>query len=280
MKKLLLSCIVTFILSCNQSIPGDICGRAAPYTTTTYKDVIFSRVGDRNLTMDIVVPNDAQNCPGIIWFHGGAYSIGDKSYAAQMVQYLASFGIVAATADYRLLPDGANLDDMLADVESAFTFLQANADTYHLDRNSLSLGGDSAGAHLALLVGMKHPSAAVVSAYGSTDISLLYHENTLVGFVFERLMGSNPTEDPERWRQASPIHNIRKDQPPILLIHGTKDHLIPFYQSEIFFTASQNVGANIQLIPVDADHAWLWDSCGEQSVQTYHFIIDFLQRQN
>jgi fermentation-respiration switch protein FrsA (DUF1100 family) len=44
-------------------------------------------------------------------------------------------------------------------------------------------------------------------------------------------------------RSASPIYYIHPDQPPIMVIHGTADHLVPFLQSERFVDAMEKAGA-------------------------------------
>jgi dipeptidyl aminopeptidase/acylaminoacyl peptidase len=46
---------------------------------------------------------------------------------------------------------------------------------------------------------------------------------------------------------VSPIHYVSKDNPPILIMHGAKDALVPFAQSEEFAAALQKSGVDVTL---------------------------------
>jgi acetyl esterase len=93
-----------------------------------------------------------QAAPGLVYFHGGGWVIGNVDTHDNVCRALANAaGIVVVSVDYRLAPENrfpAALDDALASVE----WVRANARELEVDPTRLAVGGDSAGGNLAALV--------------------------------------------------------------------------------------------------------------------------------
>jgi dipeptidyl aminopeptidase/acylaminoacyl peptidase len=57
------------------------------------------------------------------------------------------------------------------------------------------------------------------------------------------------------WEAAGPINHVTADDPPLLLVHGELDSVVPIIRSERMYGAYQQAGLEASMIRVsDADH--------------------------
>ncbi|OJW56285.1 MAG: hypothetical protein BGO55_25605 [Sphingobacteriales bacterium 50-39] len=117
-----------------------------PYHMTTY---VYKKVDTTKLLLDVYTPEttDAKPCPVIILFHGGGWTTGKRSQLSWQSRYFAQQGIVAVTADYRLL----GKDTSLIDAKSTIRWVKGHARQLGIDTGRIILGGGSAGGHLATM---------------------------------------------------------------------------------------------------------------------------------
>jgi acetyl esterase/lipase len=173
-----------------------------------------------------------QPLAGIVLFHGGALHTGSATGLAPHCRQLASRGVFAVSAGYRLLGQGAvSIDDCVADVRQAVELFGRLAASRGLDASRLASGGSSAGAHLALVAAMiapdgpvpaLEPGAAAVVAFNPAGLDLLSFEPELqrhlehqVGIAAGKLI------------EYSLIEFVRPGNPPMLIHHGTSDEVEP-----------------------------------------------------
>ncbi|WP_395612515.1 alpha/beta hydrolase [Allosphingosinicella sp.] len=97
-------------------------------------------------------PAAVRRAPLFIFIHGGGWSFGDKRMAGHMAAHFHGLGYAFASLDYRLVPN-ANPQQQAEDVAAAIAELVRNAERLGIDPGRIILGGHSAGAHLAALVG-------------------------------------------------------------------------------------------------------------------------------
>jgi acetyl esterase len=92
--------------------------------------------------------------PGLVFFHGGGWVIGDIDTHDTMCRHLAwAAGGAVVSVDYRLAPEAkfpAAVDDCVAATE----WVAANAAGLGIDPARLAVGGDSAGGNLAAVVSL------------------------------------------------------------------------------------------------------------------------------
>ena len=133
------------------------------FSPTLIKNIEYTPGGSRNRNLlDLYLPvelkdkktNNNTNShppkkPVIIFLCGGAWIIGYKMWSFFVCQGLADLGIICVVPDYRNFPQG-NADDMLIDVNNAIKWTISNIHKYNGDPDSISIGGQSAGAHLAI----------------------------------------------------------------------------------------------------------------------------------
>jgi acetyl esterase/lipase len=185
------------------------------------------REGCRACILDLAMPKKPADKPrpAIVVIHGGGWVEGDKSSFAttktpgNILDY-AKLGFVAVTINYRLsgqAPFPAAIDDC----RCAVRWLRAHAAEYHVDPSRIGAWGNSAGGHLALLLGMMPPQApdkqepyadqssqvqAVVSDSGPIDLLTQYEHKQLIG-VIEKFMADRPRAR-ERPNSSGPRRSI------------------------------------------------------------------------
>ena len=208
--------------------------------------------------MDLFVPEHKKLFEGprplIIWIHGGAWEMGDKEGGAARLFPL--FGFVGASINYRLT-DQARFPAQIEDCRSAVTFLRTHAEEYGIDPERIGVWGLSAGGQLALLLGMapshlfepgtiieppSHRVQAVCDWSGPTDFKTITKQSkpgdklkldSPTGPV-AKLLGGLPDElgDSLMIKQASPVTFAKAGLPPIYIVHGELDEVVPREQSE------------------------------------------------
>ena len=126
----------------------------APYTVATQTNLAYGPLaaerGDLYLPQGIAAP------PVVLVIHGGGWAAGQRASAAGLARLLAMRGLAAFNIDYRLAttasPD-TRWPAQIVDAQLAVRWLRAHAATLGIDGQQIAATGDSAGAHLALLLG-------------------------------------------------------------------------------------------------------------------------------
>ncbi|RCX21446.1 acetyl esterase/lipase [Fontibacillus phaseoli] len=164
------------------------------------------------LNLDLYEPardNNKQR-PVFIFIHGGGYKEGSKEDAASISMKLAERGYVVLSMNYRLKTDPFNnfaltLSDAYEDISDVIGWIHDNAAAYGLDPEKIVIGGDSAGGYLAM---------NFANEYLRNDPSLVKPVLAIVDIYGGLLENS-----------------VHKKLPPVLIIHGTIDAMIPYWQS-------------------------------------------------
>lgn len=240
---------------------------SVPDGVELYAGLTYRLEDGRRAKLDLYVPRAPAppgGRPAIVAIHGGGWRGGSRREYGPSVAPLAQRGYVVAVVDYALSrPGRPSWPKNLEDVREAVRWLRAHAGEYRIDQNRIAAIGASAGGHLAALLGTwpegvpegsavrDRPSArvnAVVSFYGPMDLSALQGASRNPGGPIDLLLGGLPENVPERAREASPRQHVTRDDPPMLLIHGDKDYLIPANQSDQMAATLRDSGIRHQAI--------------------------------
>jgi acetyl esterase len=192
---------------------------------------------------------------GIVMFHGGALHAGSADGLAPHCQQLAARGILAVSAGYRLVGDGAaGIDDCVADVRRAVSHFQGLATRRGLGSSRLASGGSSAGAHLALVAAMIAPDPVVAAIVALNPVVDLLAYPAQERRRLEQEIARVPAGT---LGQYSPIGFIRAGNPPILIQHGTLDETAPIGTVRRFRDAMIQAGNDCVLREYEgAQHAF------------------------
>ena len=175
------------------------------------KEFIYKESAGQPRQIEVYFPPnhnpEVDRTPAVLMFHGGGWQGGSLRQFRFLCHYLASRGIVAATASYQLKAGKAAC---VTDGKSAIRWMKANADELGIDPSRLVVGGGSAGAHVSfvstLTPGLDDPRDDLAQ-----DLSV-------VGYIL-----FNPAF---RVEESSEVHGaslVRSGVAPMIVFYGTED---------------------------------------------------------
>jgi acetyl esterase/lipase len=262
------------------SAPSEGASDSAP----TFADVPYADISPAQ-ALDLWLPDSVPGpWPLVILIHGGGFKAGDKASQIARVRTVLEAGYAAASIDYRLSGE-ARFPAAVQDAKAAVRSLRANAATYGLDAERFAVWGVSAGANLALMIGVSGDQltdlddpalghvgvssavSAVVAWYPPVDF-LVMAEQARRSYP-KRCKGSPPDTDaadsnasrylgapvqavPEVAAAANPISYLATatQLPAFSLAVGSADCVVPSAQSRVLDAALRSAGARSSLIVV------------------------------
>jgi acetyl esterase/lipase len=266
------------------------------------RNVAFSEHQLRNgrtrpLRLDVYAPMDDPEPgtlrPAVLQIHGGAWVLGSKDeQGIPLLNHLASCGWVGFNVDYRLSPR-AKFPDHLVDCKAALAWIREHADEYGVDPDFIVVTGGSAGGHLCALMALTANDPQFQPGFEEADTSLqaavpfygVYdltdrdrnYRSTFVKLMTDIVMGVGLDDSPESWAAYSPLDRITEDAPPMFVIHGDRDVLVPVAIARSFVAALRKVSRNPVLYAelAGAQHAFeIFPSF--RTVHTVEFVERFL----
>ena len=234
-------------------------------------------VGDRNPRhrLDLLLPENPvgrKPLPVVAYVHGGGWRGGDKSSGLPRVSALVASGrYVGVSIGYRLTGE-ASWPAQIHDCKAAIRWLKAHARKYRFDPDRIAVFGSSAGGHLVSMLGVSggvedlggrlgpHGEldsrvAAVVDFFGPTDFLRM---NDLPGRIDHDaarspeslLVGGAIQQHADRCRHASPLTYVDARDAPFLIVHGDRDDVVIFPQSQLLQAALKKASVPVALVTV------------------------------
>ena len=239
--------------------------------------VTYKKTGDLDLKAHVFYPKNkgqSEPLPVFIFFHPGGWTMGEPQWGYDICSHYAALGMVAISFQYRLSSIGGfSPVEALKDVKSAVRWTRIQDSKLNIAPNMVAAGAVSAGAHLAAC-------AASIDGYDdpqdNKDISPVPDAlalqsaclNTVIVGEFTHLL-----QERDRPENLSPYHHIKSGIPPMCLIHGTADDIIPFASVEQYTEKSAGLGNRCELHPFEGtDHFF---SVNADSGQVFKIINDF-----
>ncbi len=208
----------------------------------------YKQVGEAKLFLHAFNPKGhkaSNRRPAIVFFFGGGWNGGTPKQFDPHCRYLASRGMVAITAEYRVKSRNKTTPfECVKDGKSAIRWVRENAGKLGVDAKRVAAGGGSAGGHVAAATGNcsgleeKGENLKISSKPDALVLFNPVYDNSSKGFGHDRVK--------PRWKEISPMHNIRKGAPPTIVFLGTKDNLIPVstaqeYEKRLVAVGSRSV---------------------------------------
>jgi acetyl esterase/lipase len=254
------------------------------------RDVRYRQGSSEAWKLDFAMPKMAYRAtPALVMIHGGGWIEEDKSnYDLRCIQF-AKLGLFCATVNYRLAPE-APFPAAVEDCKCAMRWIRAHAGEYNIDGNRIGVYGDSAGGHLALMVGMAGRDAglegdgpyqnesslaqSVISDSGPTTLDV--NANPVLRRDLSLFLAGPVGTLDERVSKGSPIKYIGTHTPPLLLIYGTADSQVRVGPVDDFVVATQKAG----LQDVTYIRLAMIDHCPYARSIAYlqPIVMDFLKR--
>ncbi|MCX7876513.1 MAG: alpha/beta hydrolase fold domain-containing protein [Melioribacteraceae bacterium] len=264
-------------------------------TQPTYSNIDYGGSGNQRQMLDIYIPTNSKGpFPVVVWIHGGGWLGGSKSNVNGL--FLLNHGIALISINYRLSTE-AIFPAQIYDCKGAIRWIKANSTKYNFNPNKIGVFGSSAGGHLAALLGsagdvknlegnvggnLSYSSRvqAVCDWFGPTNFLTIVNYPSVIdhGSPFSPeglLIGGAIRDNIEKAKEVSPITYVSKDDPPILIMHGTVDMTVPFHQSVELDSAYKMINHDVLFIPQqDAGHG----GGAFNSDSTRNRVINFFKR--
>jgi len=219
-------------------------------------------VGELNLTVRLFEPTLDRGVPALVYIHGGGWTLFSlETHDRLMREYAARTGIKVIGVDYSLAPE-VKFPRQVHEVVAVLYWLRQSGAGLGIDRQRVAIGGDSAGANLALAAclelrdaGFVPPPRAMVLNYGVWDGStafdtdvleapsdyLLTHEE-MKGFWRNYVRGPEDLSDPLACPVRADLHGL----PPAFMAIADRDILL----DENLVMASRLIQAGVRVKPV------------------------------
>jgi acetyl esterase/lipase len=216
------------------------------------RGLVYAKHGAFPLKLDVYLPTApaSEPRPAIVQVHGGAWVSGSrKEQGIPLLNHLAANGWVGFNVNYRLSPY-ATWPEHAVDVKRAIAWVREHAADYGVDPSFVALTGGSAGGHICAFVALTADDPSLQPGFEDADTSVaaaipfygvydLLDEDALhvplLRWVLERyVFKAFREDDPEVFREASPMYRVHAGAPPFLVVHGDADSLVPVDDARSF----------------------------------------------
>lgn len=204
-------------------------------------DVVYNKGKGWEVKHDIYFNlKAAKPTPVVFNIHGGGWNHGVKESQTGFGSWF-KMGFAVVNIEYRMYPQ-ANAPAAVEDVRASILYTVQHAKELNIDPNKIVMMGGSAGGHLALLAGLLqndnkydgdyknvtgYTITAIIDKYGPADLTSANFSKykSLVNWLGKEGESS-------KFREAmSPITYVKKTSPPIFIVHGDADPIVPYQQS-------------------------------------------------
>ena len=211
--------------------------------------------------LDVYLPEDGKSpFPVVFYVHGGGWTMGSKTLAFMNgIIGMIDRGYAVISVDYRLAPK-TKFPEFIFDVKTAVRWARANAAGYGFDPKHFGMVGDSAGGHITLMMGFTadRPEYAgyeygwpgfsdglqvICDMYGPSILSehsaTFFRQSGIPRMSRDAEGQPSPysnvfgTGNPNLLKLISPLSLVHKDIPPVLILQGVQDGVVPYQQSTL-----------------------------------------------
>ncbi len=221
-----------------------------PAGYTEKLDVTAFTVNGWEGKMDIYLPpKELGLAPLVINIHGGGWNKGTRQAAVGGLYGFLKKNYAIANISYRLTGT-ATAPAAIEDVRAALFYLLRNLKELNIDPDKVVLMGGSAGGHLALMCGLlgnnhifddvagnnrpKVKIAAIIDKYGISDVWDWANGPNKTSISARKWLGDK-ADDREFANSVSPVNYVSKDSPPVFIVHGDADPIVPISHSETLY---------------------------------------------
>lgn len=260
--KAILSALVICFCGQTQAQNTEIKKVVFPEAYQSKIDVIYTQVNGWDGRLDVYYnPTSSQPTPVVLHIHGGGWNHGSKESQSGFNAYFKA-GFAVVNVEYRLV-DVAPAPAAIVDIRTALNYIKTNAKTLNINPDKIVIEGGSAGAHLALMGGLLENNpifdsqckvktdmhvAAIISNFAPSDLQRLL-VSTLTNSLTKWL--SKNVDNKEFVASVSPITYIKKTSPPVFIVHGNADNIVPYNQSVRLQKKLEDTGVYNEFVTVE-----------------------------
>ncbi|WP_223269174.1 MULTISPECIES: alpha/beta hydrolase [unclassified Polaribacter] len=230
--------------------------------------------------LNVFHPRKSKNNPVVIFIHGGYWAEGNKDIYGFLGRNFAKKEVVTVIPNYTLSPNGS-YDTMAKEVAAAIKWTHDNIKKYNGNPDQIFLMGHSAGGHLIALVGTNSKyleNVDLIKGIILNDAAALDMYSYLKKYPPTKRYHYDVTwtDNPENWKDASPIYSLTEKAPPFLMFVGAKTYPSIISQNKDFVKKLNAYQPNVKInflakkhIPMMSQFFWPWN-------KNYKEIIEFI----
>jgi len=266
--------VLLSIAACCLALGTSFARAQAEETLNVQRDIAYDNA-DPAQKLDVYLADSDKPTPVMVFIHGGGWRAGSKAHVPHwLIGGVKAGRLSVVSVEYRftnVAPHPAQVSDCMR----AIQFVRHNAEKWNIDPKRIGVTGGSAGGHLSLWVGVHDDIAdaraedpvrrqssrvaCVVDFAGPADWSLLSqleHNHP----AYRQLLGYEPGTpadkmDAAAMKDVSPISFVSEDDPPVLLVHGDKDDIVPPEHAIRMHKRLKAAGVTTELVLVEgANH--------------------------
>lgn len=229
------------------------------------RDILYASSPEKELKLDLYIPDQVIHPYLIVWVHGGAWHSGSRENPPME---LVKRGYALASISYRKTVE-AKFPAQIHDIKAAVRYLRAHSDQLGYRSDKIILWGSSAGGHLAALAGLTNGHKTlegkignelttssdvqvVLDFFGPSDLTTIMSQSTPHGInvrgpAMTLMFGKPLDQAAEELKMASPVFHADKNDPPLFICHGDQDNQVPINQSIQLYGKYQDLGLTVQL---------------------------------
>jgi acetyl esterase/lipase len=224
---------------------ANLAAKTEPATRTA--DLAYG--SDPRQRLDVYTPRAALRSaamPVVMFVHGGAWDAGSKDRYEFVGRALAARGYLAVVPNYRLFPQ-VRFPAFVEDAALAVAWTRTHAVDYGGDSRHLFLMGHSAGAQIVMLLGLDTHYLRGVGLETGTISGVIGlsgpYDFLPFGSGFNHAVFDTGTD----LQLTQPVHFVRRDAPPVLLLYGSADQTVAPRNSESLAAALRRAGGRVTL---------------------------------
>lgn len=265
-----------------------------PINDITYKDIVYKKRDNREITLDIYKNNDINTpSPVIIYVFGNGWMYGDKvipTAIKPIIDLLKDEGYAVISTSYELMDNEIILKDQISDVKDTIRWIYKNKDKYNFDTNNIGMIGPSAGAHLSMMAAFSDDDKFIGDASLKSYSSKVKYIIDLFGpsklseinlSIAPQSIINNLTNDniESLSKKFSPIEYIKEELPDTLIIHSLKDDIIPYETSVELYETALKYDNDFKFYTLQNCTHTLQNLSEKEALNLYMKIVDFILKQ-
>lgn len=266
------------------------------------KSLVYAERDGETLHVHVLMPTEGdpnlpqRRFPCIVFVQGSAWHRQHVFEHMSVMLRACERGFAVAMVQYRP-SETAPFPAQIQDTKTAIRFLRKNAEELRILPEEIALWGDSSGGHTAVMAGITGDGVldtplygaysaqvkCVVDWYGPTDISQMnlrpsvqnhYDAESPEGFLIGR---HNVLENPELVAPTVPMNYLtpEKETPPILIMHGDKDQLVPFHQSCMLYEKLREMGREVEMYKLLGAYHVIGGFLSDEALK---IVLDFVKK--
>lgn len=263
----------------------------------THRDIAYDSQ-HASQKLDVYLTEADKPSPVLVYIHGGGWRGGSKSRVpGWLLNGVSKKQFSVVSVEYRftnVAPHPAQTNDCLRAVQ----FVRRNAKDWNIDTEHIGVTGGSAGGHLSLWVALHDDIADADSNDPVTQKSSRVH--FCVGFAgptdwtllkelpdghkhpgYRNIVGSDPGTpyeqlDAKTLADVSPLSHASADDPPVMIVHGSADNIVPVEHAHRLHKRLQQIGTTSELVIVEGASHQVAAAAGHDFLPK---VVDFVAEQ-